>query len=193
MKAKQPPATPPASDEITDDDIEAAAADFPILGKIAKAVRNVVVAPSPAAAPPAPAPAPMFEPRRFSDEVQELIDANADAFDWQHDPDQSRFELLDANVALLRKLPAWSSKNDAELLAEGARRVKAELGAASAPAPAAAPAIDPRAAIENAPARFPRSIGDIGSAGGRDTQTNDVARFQSLSFEDGLADLIARG
>jgi hypothetical protein len=191
-KAAQPK-EPSADDELTDDDIENLAADYPAVAKVAKVVKKIA-AQAPAARSDDPAPAePQFVAPVLPDELQAIVDRNDELSDWQHDPDQTRFDMAKLVDELLAKHPQWKNKPLEERFAEVVKRVNAEIGQAPAAPQAKTPPINPRDAIDAAPARFPRSIGDIGTGGGRETQTNDLARFQQLSYDDALAELIARG
>lgn len=186
---------------ITDEEIESAAADFPLIGKIARAVRNAppAAAPvaAPAAAPAAPVAAPPshpeFVPLELPPDLQDAVDNVPELLAMQHDPDQSRFKLAQAIDGMLDNHPKWKGKPLEERFAEVVRRVNAEFGAApAAPAPAPAKPKDPQAAIDNAPVRTPKAASEIGGGSGAD-QGNDLARFAQMSEDDVMNELIARG
>lgn len=181
------PAAPQDSDELTDEDVETIAADFPALAKVAKAVRKAAVS-APAPAAPQGETTPEFVPVSLPEELQEAVDATPDLLAWQHNPDQTAFDMAKAVDVLLDKHPKWGKAPLAERFAEVVKRVKQEL--ADAPA---APRADVQAALDNAPVRTPRSVGEIGGGSGRQPAGNDLSRFSQMSTDDVEAELMARG
>lgn len=188
LRKQAPQQKPPATEEITDDELEELAMDFPAMAKVAKAVKQMAAKEAPAAPTPS---ANDFVPPTLPPELQEVVDDFPDLLTWQNDPDQSRFEMAQAADALLLRIPKWKAASEAERLAEVVRRVNQELG--QQPAARTPAGIDPAKAIENAPMRQARSMGDFGGGGGRDALGNDLARFSSMSADDVEAELMTRG
>lgn len=184
---KQAPPKPAATDEITDAELDEISADFPQMAKLAAAVKRMAPKPEPK---PQSVASTEFVPDELPPDLQEVVDDIPDLLTWQNDPDQTRFEMAKAADALLLRHPKWKDKPQAERLQEVARRVNNELGQ---DAPAAPQRIDPARAIEEAPQRQARSMGDIGGGGGRDAKANDLARFKAMSADDVEAELMTRG
>jgi hypothetical protein len=195
---KQVPETPAATatDDLSDEELAEIETDFPKIGKLARAVKNLAKAAPAATSAAAPAPSttdePEFVPRQLPPELQDVVDGIPDLLGWQNDPDQTAFEMAVAADALLARHPTWKTKPLADRLAEVTRRVQADLGAgASQQANGGIDAVDE--AIRNAPTRTPRSPSEIGGAGGREDTTNDLARFSRMSEDDIYAELSLRG
>lgn len=191
---KQIPA--PKDDGVTDAELAELEADMPLVAKALKETR-ALKASLPKASAPAPAPAePEFIPPTQPTHVQDAIDDIPDLLSMQSDPDQSAFNLAVQTDALLRTHPKWADKPMAERLAECARRVKAELGPASAPAtapapqpPAAAPAPastrrDPVAAVAKAEKVPPSTLSDIAGGAAPTTDAPGLKQFMTMSDED---------
>jgi hypothetical protein len=192
---KQIPA--PKDDGVTDAELAELEADMPLVAKALKETR-ALKASLPKAAAPAPAPAePEFIPPTQPTHVQDAIDDIPDLLSMQSDPDQSAFNLAVQTDALLRTHPKWADKPLAERLAECARRVKAELGPAAAPAasapapqpPAAAPAPastrrDPAAAVAKAEKVPPSTLSDIAGGAAPTTDIPGLKQFMNMSDED---------
>lgn len=199
LRAKLPAEAPtPPADEIVDDELERVAVDYPgiapVLNKLVSTVKKVTAAaPPPPATALAPEPAPEFVPMRLPPNVQEQVDAIPDLFEWQHDPDQTAFQLAIAADKLLMTHPKWKDKTQAERYVEVVRRVKADLGDSGSSQPSDG-GIDPvDEAIRNAPARQPKSPSELGGGGGRADTHNDLVRFSGMSAEEVEAELALRG
>lgn len=179
--------------DMTDEEIAELEVDFPAAAKaarMAKRAAEAVAKLTPAAAKQETVPD--FEPPVLPPELQAAVDEVPDLLDWQHDPDQTRFEMAKATDGLLSRHPQWKDKPLEARFAEVVRRVNAELGAAT-PKPAANGRRDPMDVINNAPSRTPKSISEIGGGDGTNTQGPDVSRFSRMSTEDVEAELMARG
>jgi hypothetical protein len=187
------PAQQESSDDITDDDIEEIAADFPKLGKVVKAMKKVVSASAPANPDASQAPAAEFVPVELDAVMQDAVDQIPDLSAWHNDPDQTRFHMVASMDGVLARHPKWSQVPLEQRLAEAVRRVNAELASEpSAPAARQPDNADVRAAIESAPMRTPRSASGIGG-GSRGDVGNDLARFSSMDSDSVEAELATRG
>lgn len=191
---------PPPADGIGDEDLAALEADFPVVAKALKAVR--------ASAPPAQAATtqeptaaePEFVPPTLPTDVQELVDDIPDLLAWQHDPDQTRWEMAKAEVHKLNAHPKWRDRSDADRFAEAARRVADEFDESPAnpsPTPPATTANDVRQVasgrIAAAERRTPASIAAIGGGGGTANEGSSLSRFMHMSEDDALAELEREG
>lgn len=181
------------STDLTDEEIADLAVDFPAAAKAARIARDAAraiakLSPAPQAEKAAD---PEFIPPELPPELQAAVDENEALLGWQHDPDQTRFELATAVDGLLTRHPEWKGKPLEERFAEVVRRVNAEMGAAK-PTPPAPGRRDPMDVINNAPSRTPRSISEIGGGDGH-AHAPDLGRFTKMSSEDVEAELMARG
>lgn len=199
---KQMRATQPKGSTDDDVDLDEIAADFPAAADAIRKERERRVALErenqelkSSAKPAAQQVDPEFQPIEFEADIQDAIDDVPDLLAWQHDPDQTRFQLAVAADGLLQSHPAWRDKPMQERFAEAVRRVKAELSPNSTTTdPAAAPAAQPskaRQAIQNAPRANPETLSDLGG-GQTSSTTSNVERYARMSDDDIFADL-ARG
>lgn len=157
--------------------------------------RNQELAAQAAKAPAAPAPA-AFTPVTFPVEVQLVIDTVPELLALQYNPDQTAFKVAQKQEAILRLLPEWEGKTDAERYAEAARLattlVKGSTTAAPPPPisgaqPTQAERDAALAAAQRAAAGNPVAIGDL--RGGAQP-TNQVPDYTKMgSDEDIMADL----
>ena len=179
--------------DMTDEEIADLEVDFPAAAKAARLARSAVraVAQLTPAAQTQKAADPEFTPPELPPELQTVVDENEALSEWQHDPDQTRFDLAKATDGLLSRHPQWKDKPLEARFAEVVRRVNAELGAAK-PTPAAPGRRDPQDVIDNAPSRTPKSVSEIGGGDGN-AKSPDVDRFSRMSSEDVEAELMARG
>lgn len=188
LKSKVTTTTEP--DPMSDEEIERAERDFPLLGKTARYVKQAMTAqPAQATASQPTSPESDFVPPALPAPVQEIVDNTPDLLAWQYDPDQARFELAKSMDALLQKHPAWASKPLAERLSEVVRRVNAELPAQAAQS-APASTVDPRAALAAVPRRAPETLTHIGGGGGKQPEPPALTRYMSMSDDQIVADLL---
>ena len=189
LQAKVPTA------QAEDVDMEALEADFPQIAKTLKVMQAKIDAvPVAQAAEPAQEQTE-FEPQMFPPEMQDDIDSTPDLLAWQHDPDQTTFEIAKAEDAKLTRLPKWQDKSRLERFAEVVRRVNLELADSveptkDAPAvPAAKPKVNVAEAIQRAERIKPNTLSDIGG-GDTPASTNNLSRYAGMSNEDIEADLL---
>jgi hypothetical protein len=190
LKAKAPQSD---EDDMSDEEIASLESDFPLAAKAAKLAKKLAAqmkAQPVEAKKEAPKADPDFEPPILPADLQAIVDQNDDLLDWQHDPDQTRFQMATAADGLLSRHPKWKDKPLQERFAEVVRRVNAEL--AEAPA-ATKDDKDVAALIDAAPRRTAKSVGEIGGGGGKQPLVDDVSRFRSMSAEDVEAELMTRG
>lgn len=137
-----------------------------------------------------------FTPPVLPVEVQEVVDDIPELLAMQLNPDQTGWKLAVQYDASLRADPDWSAKPDAERFAEAARRALQKTGGAkSTPTEKdAAEAARARAAEKAAQAgrRAPESLSDFGAAGNTPEGAN-LSRYQRMSEEDIVADLLRGG
>lgn len=177
-----------SSDELSEGEIEAVAADFPQVGKALKqlqALKAQVAKLSPKDADPEPAAA---EPA--DDPIQEAIDAVPALLEWQtSDPEKfARAQVLD-NVA--KTSPKWRGKPLHERFEHVAKQVADEFdipfeGSTRTSTPNK---VDPKTAISKAARAAPNTLSDL--KGGAVDQTDDrvdrlppsraMARMQDMS------------
>lgn len=135
-----------------------------------------------------------FNPPELPLEVQDIVDEIPDLLAMQHNPDQTGWQLAVGFDAALRAHPAWAQKTPQERFAEAARRAKAELG--TPPRATASPAPDARAkaaqAVAAAGRRQPETLSDFGGQG-NEPEGNNLTRFQRMSDDDIVADLLRGG
>lgn len=179
--------------DMTDEEIADLEIDSPTAAKVARMAKRTaeLVAKLAPAQQTTPTADPDFTPVELPPELQAAVDENETLLGWQHDPDQTRFELATATDGLLSRHPQWKGKPLEERFNEVVKRVNAELGAAK-PTPAANGRRDPMDVINNAPSRTPKSISEIGGGDGH-VSGPDVGRFSRMSAEDVEAELMARG
>jgi hypothetical protein len=184
---------------MSDEEIEALQADMPDTGRVARMAKDALVrldamnrAQAASGTAAAPAAAAEFVPIELPPEYQDVVDSHDDLSAWHSDPDQSAYRRAVAMEPYVNSLPGWAHKPLAERLAEVARRVKADLTAAS---PSATPQrVDPATAIANATRVQPNTLSDIGGGGGLQQQSGDrVARYMGMSEEEVFAELARDG
>lgn len=200
LRKKVPGATTTdaVSDDISDEELQALEADFPVVAKAIKATRAKVAAVAQAPQAQAQPQADQeFEPPVLDPGAQEVVDGIPDLLAWQHDPDQTRFEMAKAEVLKLNVHPKWRERSDAERFAEATRRVAAEFDPpATTEEPPDAQDAAKRTARERIAAaqrRAPGSIADIGGGGGRPNEGSSLSRFQAMSEDEALAELEREG
>lgn len=140
---------------------------------------------------------PEFQPPQLPTEVQEVVDDVPGLLALQHNPDQTGWQMAVAIDQQLRLHPAWKDKPDAERFAEVARRATQELSQSQVTPPApsrqeADPAKVIDAALKNAPRRQPETISDFGGTA-TEPEANNLARYQKMSDEDIVNDLLRGG
>lgn len=155
------------SDELTMEQIEQLAEDYPDVGKalvgIARKLQAMEQKPEPAANP-----------------VLEALDAVPDLKQWQAaDPDRFTFAVTIDDR--LKEDPAFKDKPLAERFAEAARRTRAAFGDE---VPAAKPAPKPEPKDVDA---VPRSPGDLGQS--VRAPTSQAERYQAMSQEQLMAEM----
>lgn len=187
-RLRQAAPTPPAAPTVpglTEEQLAALDVDQPEVAKALRELAKKTAAAAPASAPAAPA-APEFIPAPQTPEVQDAIDANAELVAWQNDPDQTRWQQMAEQDAILRQSSLWSTKPMAERFAEAARRVKADNPVAAAPHPAQTDAERAAALIAAAATVQPSSVGDLKGGAAPDALSKD---YSKLSDADVMADL----
>lgn len=109
-----------------------------------------------------------FQPLEYAPQVQMLIDDVPDLLAWQHDPNaQDKFQRAIEYDKALNVDPDWKDKPAVERFAEAARRTREKFGMPATPTPSAGdkPApktpVDPKAALDAAPATGPKGISDF--------------------------------
>lgn len=136
-----------------------------------------------------------FTPPELPLEVQEIVDEIPDLLALQHNPDQTGWKLAVAFDNALQAHPTWATKTPQERFAEAARRAKAEMRAAP-PAPTSDTASEARAkaaqAVAAAARRQPETLSDFGGAG-NEPEGNNLHRYQRMSDDDIVADLLRGG
>ena len=183
LRAKVP-AEP--SEDITDEDVATIEADFPVIAKAVKAMRTVAATVKPQAA--AAQADPEFEPPTLPPELQEVVDQIPDLLGWQHDSDQTLFEMAKAEDRKLLLHPKWKDASEDKRLAEVVRRVKADIAEVTPePTPQRANVKD---AIARAPRVTPNTLADIGGGGDTPNTTSNLGRYSQMSNEDIEADLL---
>ena len=172
-------------DPMSDEEIERAERDFPLLGKTARLVKEA--AKRQATAPVQQAPATgEFIPPTLPPQVQDIVDASPELLAWQLDPDQSRFTLAKTIDGLLEGDQHWSNKPVAERFQEVVRRVTAAMGTA----PVSAPPVNTAAVLAAVPRRTPETLSHIGGGGGVNNPTPTADRYMQMSEEQIIADLL---
>lgn len=85
-----------------------------------------------------------FVPESLPAEIQDDVDEVDELADWQHDPDQARWQMAKRIDMVLEAHPKWAGKPRVERFREVARRVNQELGEppVQKPKPGAAPRVD---------------------------------------------------
>lgn len=121
-------------------DLRALEVDIPPAAKVVRKLMQKIEKAAPSAAP-APAPEPAFVPVKLPPDFQEAVDANDTLSDWQHDPDQTRWNMAAKADALLSIDPTWANRPLSERFNEAVRIVNERLGSSqrtpsNAPAPA---------------------------------------------------------
>lgn len=206
LRKKQPAQPPADEDDLSDEDIEALATDFPAVGRLAKRVKTLQAQLKGQSAPQqqaAQAADPEFEPPTLPDNVQGVVDDIPELLEWQNAPDQVGWSMAVAEDAKLKVHPKWKDRPLSDRLAEVARRVAAELG--DEPAAGGQPqgddpknkqqqSNDPaqiaRDRIAGAARRNPQSISQIGGAGGKPNQGSDLSFFMHANEDEALARLM---
>lgn len=179
------------------DEIEAAMheidEDAPSVAKVVKAMQSKIdqLDARTVGAGQAQAESVQFEPLVFPPEVQEHIDSVPDLLAWQHDPDQTKFGMAQAEDNKLRLHPHWKDRPLEERFAEAARRVAREFQAPDTPERKQAVSAAQR--VAEAARSAPASISDIGGGGGRQTQGTQLSRFMDMSDDDIFAELSRDG
>ena len=185
------PATNP--DDLTDAELAELEQDFPAMAKAARLARTAAAATA-AQQPTAHAPTqqPEFLPPVLPPELQDVVDGIPDLLTWQCDPDQTRFNMAKAMDGALLSHPKWKDAPPDARLAEVARRVNVELGAAPAPQPSPSqqqPAATAAQVIASVPRQTPNTLSDIGAGGAGDENPLTLERMEKMSEDDLLAAL----
>lgn len=204
LRKKQPAQLPADEDDLSDEDIEALATDFPAVGRLAKKVKTLQAQLKEQPAPQQQATQaadPEFEPPTLPDNVQGVVDDIPELLEWQNAPDQVGWSMAVAEDAKLKVHPKWKDRPLSDRLAEVARRVAAELG--DEPAGGQPQGDDPknkqqsndpaqiaRDRIAGTARRNPQSISQIGGAGGKPNQGSDLSFFMQANEDEALARLM---
>lgn len=175
----------PNPDELTDEEIEAAAVDFPLLAKVAKLARSSATTTAASAQEQNTGEGQEFTPPALPVEYQDAVDQVPDMLSWQLNPDQTAWEAAKRMDTYVLTLPGWADKPLAERFAEVARRIKADIGASSQ---ATTQRIDPTKAIEAAPRAAPSTLSDLGG-GGATKPASNLDRYARMSDDEIVADL----
>ena len=162
--------------EITDEELAEVANDIPVVGKLAKRLRELEAAQAKAKPEPAHVEDD-FTPPAQPDAVQDAIDGVPELLAWQNDRDQTRFSMAVQADAFLRTNPAWANRSLEERFAEAVRRVNAELAPATPPTPQATPRRNPQEVIEQAPVATPKVIADFRGGASPQPTTPDYSRM----------------
>ena len=134
---------------------------------------------------------PDFEPPSLPPELQDVVDQIPDLLDWQHNPDQTLFEMAKAEDRKLLLHPKWKDVGEGKRLEEVVRRVKADIAPEQAPAPAETkPRVNVKDAIDKAPRVKPNTLSDIGGGGDTPTAGSNLGRFSQMSDADIEAELL---
>ena len=170
--------------DLTDDEIAAAEADFPLLAKVARRLKAAPIQQAPASAPAAAPAAPAVDPQDEADDTAAAVHAALTAHpllsSWQQKGGVVWGRAVELDDAI-KADPTWANKPLTERFGEVQRRLAGELGVAVPPAQQTQPAPAPAPATTPEPANFrPNTLSDLG--GGAATQHDPLDASQ-----DGMA------
>ncbi|PSJ89858.1 hypothetical protein [Aeromonas veronii] len=161
-------------DDISQEELEQLAQDYPDLGKSIAAIARKLQKLEPQAAPQQAQPA--------ANPVQAALQAVPDLAAWR-DGDQDRFEMALAIDDKLQADPAWSNKPLAERFAEVARRTKLAFGDEVEAPPAKAPG----KAAEKPADHIPSSPSELGQT--HHAPATGVERYGAMSQTELVGEL----
>ncbi|WP_421259140.1 hypothetical protein [Aeromonas sp. 602826] len=161
-------------DDISQEELEQLAQDYPDLGKSIAAIARKLQKLEPQAAPQQVQP--------FANPVQAALQAVPDLAAWR-DGDQDRFEMALTIDDKLQADPAWSNKPLAERFAEVARRTKLAFGDEVEVPPAKAPG----KAAEKPADHIPSSPSELGQT--HHAPATGVERYGAMSQADLIGEM----
>lgn len=179
-----------AADPDTDPDVETLINDLPAAAPVIKKLMATVKELQQKTAAPSQAEKPAFVPDTLPDALQEDVDQIPSLSDWQHDPDQSAWNLAKRVDGMLGEHPKWRDASQADRLREVERRVLAELGTPTQQTTTTTATRTAAQVIQDAPQRDPETLSDL--RGGVVPSANPGPDFNTMKSDDEVMAALAR-